>query len=510
MLNTIDEAREECLRSLLHFTKVFYELRTGREFRISQPVGRESHYIQICRELTKVFRGETVLLNINIPPRYGKTELLIHFVAWAMAHYPDCNFIYTCYSHTLATKATQTIREIIQLPYYRRLFGVELSDASQAKDNFATTKGGTVYACGTGGTITGHGAGVKGVKDRFTGAFIIDDSIKPDEATSDTVREGITNWYYNTAQSRMNNGNLTPQINIGQRTHEVDLTAHLMQNGWHSLILPALDVHNNALDDAMYTTEDLLAMKEKEPYVFAAQYQQDPQPSGGGIFKEEWFPLLDAEPNIVATFITADTAETSKTYNDPSVFSFWGLYKIMNFGQDSGIYGLHWIDCLQIWVEPKDLRAEFLQFYTDCMRFKVQPKMAAIEKKSTGSTLLSVLSDFQGMQIIDIERTKASGRKADRFLKMQPYISSKRISLPRNGRHTKMVLEHMRKITANDSHRYDDICDTAYDAVNLALIHKLVTSIFNTETKQQQSVAIQQIADYHQRLQRNRRAALWS
>ena len=28
-------------------------------------------------------------------------------------------------------------------------------------------------------------------------------------------------------------------------------------------------------------------IKEESPYVFASQYQQDPQPAGGGIFKKE-------------------------------------------------------------------------------------------------------------------------------------------------------------------------------------------------------------------------------
>jgi hypothetical protein len=70
----MDKLTEERLKlqgSLLYFTQMFYRLRTGRLFELSEPPGRESHFITICRELTKVARGETKRLIINVPPRYG-------------------------------------------------------------------------------------------------------------------------------------------------------------------------------------------------------------------------------------------------------------------------------------------------------------------------------------------------------------------------------------------------------------------------------------------------------
>ena len=69
-----DENIKEKLRlqgSLLEFTQIYYLLRTGRKFTLSDPIGRESHYLSICRELVKVARGETTRLIINVPPRYG-------------------------------------------------------------------------------------------------------------------------------------------------------------------------------------------------------------------------------------------------------------------------------------------------------------------------------------------------------------------------------------------------------------------------------------------------------
>lgn len=483
MSNSILDTRAQLLGSLLLFTQVFFKIRTGKEFKLSNPVSRESHYISICRALVKVFNGETKRLIINIPPRYGKTELVIHFVAWCIAHYADSNFIYVSYSKSLAKKQTQTIRSILNLPHFKKIFGVNISDTTSAKDDFETTVGGSVYAAGSGGTITGRGAGIQNT-DRFGGAIIIDDIHKPDEVTSDTMRDSVIDWYYNTLQSRVNSVN-TPIIFIGQCLHEADLAAHLKNSReWETLVVPALDPLGNALNPEMHDVQALLKMKEENPYIFSAQYQQDPQPAGGGIFKPEWFHLVDEEPELLKTFITVDTAETSKDYNDATVFSFWGYYKIKEEGYETDLFGLHWIDCLEIRVEPKDLEYEFRQFYAECMRHSVKPMLTAIEKRSTGSTLLSLLSNFRGMRILDIERTKASGSKTQRFLEMQPYVASKLISLNRYAKHTHKCIEHMKKITANDTHRHDDIADTAYDAVKIALIDKTLTAFVDSSKPQ--------------------------
>jgi predicted phage terminase large subunit-like protein len=472
---------DRTIASLLDFTKVFYKERTGRQFKISQPIARESHYLTIINALEKVLRGETTRLIINVPPRYGKTELLIHFVAWAMANYPDSNFIYVSYSHSLAKKQTQTIRDIINLPYYKYLYGVKIKDDSSAKDNFETTENGSVYAAGSGGSITGRGAGIKNML-RFGGGIVIDDIHKPDEVSSDTIREGVNDWFYNTLQSRINSPS-TPIIFIGQRLHEDDLASNLIKaGGWETVVIPALDVHNNPLHEEMHTRKTLLKMKEESPYVFAAQYQQDPQPAGGGIFKRDEFKLLEYEPKILSTFITADTAETDKDYNDATVFSFWGLYKVKHDEIETDLYALHWIDCVELRIEPKDLKAEFISFYHRCMGHSCKPTLVAIEKKSTGVTLLSVLKEYQGIQLQPVERTKVSGNKTARFLEAQPFVNRGLISLPSQGRHTEMCLEHCRKITANDSHRFDDIADTMYDAIKIALIDKAIISRVDKKT----------------------------
>lgn len=470
------EQKAKLKGSLLLFIQTFFPLLTGREFIISHPVGRESHFITVCKALTSCSRLESLRLIINIPPGHGKSVMVSFWVAWCLAKWPDSNFLYISYSKTLAAKHTDTIKRIMSLAQYRELFDVHLREDSQAKDAFKTKQGGSVAAFGAQGSITGQDAGLPGL-DRMSGAVIIDDAHKPDEVSSDVVRESVITNYRETIQQRPRGINV-PIVFIGQRLHESDLPAYLLsgEDGyeWNRVILKSIDDAGNALYPEAFPLDMLKIRQEKDRYVFAAQHQQDPQPAGGGLFLPDDFPVLAEEPEYIQTFITADTAETDNMRNDASVFSFFGLYEIETMGRKTGLMGLHWIDCREIWVEPKNLESEFLDFWQQCMRHDTPPQNAYIEKKSTGVTLISILKNMRGLKIREIERTRKSGSKSQRFIDIQSYIASKQVSLPMGAPHTDKCINHMKKITNNDTHARDDIADTCADAVRIALIDKIL------------------------------------
>lgn len=498
-MNDLEIERKKLLGSFLLFTRTFYKLRTGREFNISHPSGRESHHITISRALTDVFYLRSKNLNINVPPGHGKSTFLVHFTAWAFAHYADCQFLYISYSSELATEHTYTVKQIMQMPHYRELFGVEIKTDSSAKDNFKTTQGGAVKAFGSAGSITGQDAGLPHL-ERFSGAVIMDDMHKPDEVHSETKRENVKKNYKQTIFERPRGMNV-PMIFIGQRLHQDDLPANLIggMDGlqWDSVILKGLDEKDNALYPEYRSRERLITMREKMPIEFAAQQQQSPLPAGGGIFKRDWFVLLDKEPEIVATFITIDAAETDKTYNDATALSLFGLYKIHQQFRDTGEWGLHWIDCQEIRVNPDQLEESCLQFIYDACRHPIPPKIIAIEKKSLGTYLLAKFRALRGLKVMDIDRNRNSGNKTKRFIDCQLYVSSGLISLPKYGRHTKMCLDHMEDITANDSHLHDDIADTCADGIKLGLADKI---IINTLADSSRDAAIAQniMGNFHQ------------
>jgi hypothetical protein len=470
----MDELRADLRGSFLLFKQTFFPLVTGRQYVISCPVGREAIQITLSRALTKVFRLEVLSEVINVPPGSGKSSDVSMWIAWTLASYPISQYLYISYGFELAAKHTAFTKRIIETPHYKELFGIKVRQDSRAKDFFQVEQGGSVKAFGSSGPVVGQDAGLPNLP-HFSGAVIMDDLHKPDEVHSDTVRERVIQNYRETILQRPR-GPRVPMIYIGQRLHEEDLPAYLLsgkdERVWTPLVLKSIDDAGNALYPEVNPLEQLLEKQEKNPYVFASQYQQDPIPAGGALFKEKDFVILDEEPDMLMTFITADTAETSKSYNDASAFSFWGIYKVREMGLETGQIALHWLDCWEIRVEPKDLRPEFMSFYGDCMLHKVKPLVAAIEKKSTGVTLCSILQDMRGLRIVEVKRTKASGSKTERYLEMQPIVASKLVSFTRGARHKDVCIPHLLKITANGSHRWDDICDTAYDAIKLALIDK--------------------------------------
>lgn len=471
-LNEEQIRKAQLLGDYLTFAAYFFEKKTGHEFFIDSPPGREPHPYTVARELMDVFNLKTNRLVINIPPGHHKSTMLCLFVAWCYANYPDCNFLYISVTHELAEGHTAFIKEIMEMPLYRKMFGVHLRSDSKAKGKFTTNRGGTCAAFGAKARIVGANGGLPNL-DRFSGAVIMDDMHNPSECHSDTVRDQVKTNFKESIEQRARGVNV-PFIFLGQRVHEEDLPAFFLSSGdghtWKHIILPALDEHDNPLYPNAFPQKMLQTKREFDRYTFWAQMQQQPQPPGGGIFKKEDFVFLDLEPTIITTFITCDTAETDKSWNDASAFSFWGIYKIEVRGIDTGLYGLHWLDCREIRVEPRDLESEFFDFYTSCMRYKVKPAVACIEKKSTGVTLCSVLKGIPGLRIIEIERNASHGSKTQRFFECQPFAAKHQITLPPLARHTAQVIEHMRKITGNDTHAHDDICDSFEIAVRCALI----------------------------------------
>jgi len=280
--------------SLLAFTRYMFRARRGFDFIVN------SHHRAIEAALMRVFLGLSTRLIINVPPRYSKTELaVVNFMAWAMGHAPDAEFIHTSYSGGLAANNSFMAKLLVESAEYARIFpsGPILRTDSKAKNDWRTTLGGVVYAQGSGGTITGFGAGK--LREGFGGAIIIDDPHKPVEANSDAMRGNVIDWFGNTLESRKNSPQ-TPIILIMQRLHEADLSGFLLAGGngetWEHVTFPAIGPEGKALWPAKHSIETLRIMERASPYVFAGQYQQRPAPLAGGEFKPDLIGTIDAVP----------------------------------------------------------------------------------------------------------------------------------------------------------------------------------------------------------------------
>lgn len=473
------------------FCQVFYPILVGRQYSIPRPNSRRPHVFEMCEQLEYTFHNPTENLGIFIPPGHLKTTHLVLFVAWTMSIYPDCNYMYTSYSSRSSASNTASILALMQSREYQDLFMVRIDPKRRARDDFFTLAvpgvhgAGRVYAAGFQGTITGVNAGIPFEK-RYTGALLIDDIYNVGEANSPTIVEKTKYQYTQVLTPRIRSATV-PTICICQNTGDQSLIWHFIEQKdlrpWRIVKMPAMDVVGNALAPEIRNEKELAKMALDEPYLFKTQYQQEKVPLGDPLFCEQDFVITDSDPDIIATFITVDCAETDKTYNDATAMTFFGIYKIKEAGHETGLYGIHIINCWEERIMPALLVPRLKEFYMQSAMFKVKPKTIYIEKKSTGVMTLDIMQEMRGVEVLGIDHNVSSGSKADRFIAMQKYVKQKLISLPWSGRHSRQVIEHMLSINPAMTHKHDDICDTLEMACDVVYKSGIALADLESETR---------------------------
>lgn len=410
------------------------------------------HHRVVCDALMKVFRGETKRLIINIPPRYSKTELaVINFMAWCFGKVPDSEFIHVSYSATLAANNAFQTRNLVQETAYKRVFpDFALRDDSKAKDDWRTAKGGVCYSQGTGGTITGFGAGK--FRDTFGGAIIIDDPHKASEARSDTVRKGVIEWFQNTLESRTNSPD-TPIIVIMQRLHEEDLAGWLLDGGngeeWEHLELSAIQPDGSALWPAKHTIKVLNRMELAAPYVFSGQYRQRPSPPAGGFFKPDNIEIVDALPADIIKEVRAWDLASSENEGDYTV----GAREAK--GKDGYIYIVD-VERAQLGpdgVEKRITQTAELDGKSVAIRLPQDPGQAG---KSQAKNFITKLSGFN---------VKAETVSGDKVTRAQPFAAQVNVGNVKmlRGDWNKAFIEELRNFPNG---KHDDQVDAGSDAFN--------------------------------------------
>lgn len=230
----------ECEEDGLYFNRYFFKQRTGAKMIIAP------HHESIQRTLDKVLSGEITRLIINLPPGYSKTEMAtINMIARGLAINPRARFLHLSYSHNLALLNSSTARSLVKSEAFQCMWPISLKEDSDSKAMWWTGQGGGVYASSAAGQVTGFRAGH--MEPGFNGILLIDDPVKPDDAHSETVRDGVNKRFNETIKSRLAIES-TPMVVIMQRIHYNDLSGYLLRGGsgekWHHLNLPVI-IDNN-------------------------------------------------------------------------------------------------------------------------------------------------------------------------------------------------------------------------------------------------------------------------
>ncbi|NIA42210.1 DNA-packaging protein [Klebsiella pneumoniae] len=226
----------ECEDDGLYYARYFFKQRTGGKMIVAP------HHKVIQKTLDRVIDGEIQRLIINVPPGYTKTELAtINMMGRGLALNCRARFMHLSYSHNLALLNSSTARGMIKSQAYQSMWPMALRDDADSKAMWWTEHGGGVYASSAAGQVTGFRAGH--MEPGWQGALIIDDPVKPDDAYSEIVRDGVNNRFNETIKSRLAI-ETTPMIVIMQRIHYHDLSGYLLRGGsgekWHHLNLPVI------------------------------------------------------------------------------------------------------------------------------------------------------------------------------------------------------------------------------------------------------------------------------
>lgn len=464
------------------FARYFFKHREGVKFIESL------HHKLIGDALDEVIKGNITRLIINVPPGYTKTELaVIAFMARGLAINAQAKFMHLSYSDDLALLNSQMTKDIIESNEFQELWPREIRIDTAAKKRWFTKEGGGVYATSSGGSVTGFRAGR--MEPNFTGAFIIDDPIKPEDALSDATRTRINRRFTSTFKSRLALESNTPMILIMQRVHDNDPSAFLLKGGsgemWHHLLLPTpipdkpikewypkefthgipieYDLPAGPLWEYKHDEKELEVMYEADPYTANSQYGQRPSPLGGGMFKDNWWKYWDVLPNdIVAKRIYGDTASKTKEQHDYSVFQCWAY---------SPSVGILLIDQIRDKWEAPELKQAFIDFWNK-HRFTDHPnqipvQIAKVEDKSSGTGLIQDIMNSTHIPIEGIPRNKD---KVERAFSTIPHIAAGHVSLPREAHFLSDYKQEFRKFTPMMTHEHDDQIDPTLDAIEDFLI----------------------------------------
>jgi hypothetical protein len=417
---------------------------------------RAKHHTIIAQYLKAVFEGTILRLIISMPPRYSKTQFVENFVEWTIGQVPDSEYIYASYGSQLAADKTGEALRNVRSAEYKQIFP-ELVLKRENADDWSTTKDGRVYSAGTGGTITGIGAGK--MRDGWGGCLIVDDPHKPDEVFG-PVREKVIRVFQNTVENRLNWAT-TPIIVIAHMLHLEDLPSWLRagRNGevWVHLNLAAICDDGTALWPEKHPIETLRQMQKSNPYNFSSQYMGSPTAVGGNFFtrahlcypavhedagdgftqRSESISYRGVQPEEITVLDTVyaivDSASKTGDTHDGLGVAFWGLRPADEVA--AGKCPLILLDWNITQIEAALLEewlpnAVMLRLQELTHEFRVLQGSAGvfIEDKNSGTVLLQQGRNY-GWPVTAIDNDMTALGKAGRAINVSGYVQAGKVKM---------------------------------------------------------------------------------
>lgn len=272
------------------------------------------HFIPIIKEIEACL-VERRKVCISMPPRHGKTTLLLHAFAWWLSRFPADTCAYYSYNSDMGRSKSVLARGLAERA------AITLSDETNTKAEWRTLDGGGLLAGGVDSGLTGQGV---------SGLLVIDDPFKgPIDAYSQHQRDAVYEWFQTVPMTRREGASV---FVIHTRWHEDDLIGRLEKTGdWVVINFPAIAGEDDWLGDekrepGTVLWPDRFSLEDIEErrtvlgeFNFAALYQGTPRPRGGTVFGEpHYYDPAETSFEGFTIVIAADPAASEKTSADYS------------------------------------------------------------------------------------------------------------------------------------------------------------------------------------------------
>lgn len=468
----IDLISSVCKESFEDFIKEFwYEVPTN-----TQPLIWNWHLSYMAKELQYV--AERVFKNlpkdydvvINISPGSSKSAICsILYHPWVWTRMPTARFLTASHADTLCLTFASHSREVIRSQKYQACFPhVKLSDIQDTKGKYMNTQGGERL------TSTVGGKSPLGFHATFQ---ILDDILDSQKSRSETETRTAAAYISEVLPTRKVDKEITPTILVMQRLSFSDPTAVMLENATREgagkvkhIRIPATtefeiyppeleEYYVNGLMDPKRLTQNALNQQRALllEYGYAAQYGQDPIPSGGGMFHEEYFlQRKKSAPYDCKRVLYIDRASTQD--------GGCRTAGVLMAKDKEGTYYVEHMFCGQ-W-EPT-LRNDKIKFYLQKYRTKYgkyEPRIyVEAEGGSSGKDSFKGLVKF--LAPFSIREDKVSGSKEVRAEPWSAMLSSLNVWLVEDG--TWNVNEFIDEHLYFPSGKFLDLVDASSGAFNV-------------------------------------------
>lgn len=275
------------------------------------------HLDEICRHLEAVTTGTIRELLATVPPGHMKSLLVsVFWLPWVWLRRPAWRALFSSYALPLSIRDSVKSRAIIESDWYQQTFRPDwqLSGDQNVKGFFTNTKTGFRLALGVTGATTG-----------FRGdAIIADDPLNAKDQLSETALAEVKFWWDQVYANRLNNLETGARVVIMQRLHQEDLAGHILSSQpgkWNHLMLPTeFDPARRCVTQLgvvdprtvpgalLFPARFSQAVIDEErqrlgPVGFEGQHQQQPIPTGGSMFKDGDWRIVEAIPAGVVKWV---------------------------------------------------------------------------------------------------------------------------------------------------------------------------------------------------------------